>query len=118
LYLSTDGKTWTLEGSATTASSTLPPISSLGTFDIGYRVPTKSKIFLQETYIEVDGVEVWRAATVSSASLTAPVLQSTTTPTTDTIGSIGQILVDTATGTGYMCVGFSSGSYTWKQITA
>ena len=44
-------------------------------------------------------------------------LQGTTAPDTTTVGSIGQFYVDTATGTGYMCVGVADGVYTWKQIT-
>ena len=44
-------------------------------------------------------------------------LQGTTAPTASTVGSIGQFYVDTATSTGYMCVGVSGSTYTWKQIT-
>ena len=44
-------------------------------------------------------------------------LQGTTAPDTTTVGSIGQFYVDTATSTGYMCVGVSGSTYTWKQIT-
>lgn len=46
-------------------------------------------------------------------------LQGTTAPDTATVGSIGQFYVDTATGTGYMCVGADTvtPAYTWKQIT-
>ena len=44
-------------------------------------------------------------------------LQGTSAPDTATVGSIGQFYVDTATGTGYMCVGVSGSTYTWKQIT-
>lgn len=44
-------------------------------------------------------------------------IKNTSAPTSSTPGSIGQLYVDTNTGTGYMCVGFSNGSYTWKQIT-
>lgn len=46
-------------------------------------------------------------------------LQGTTAPDTTTVGSIGQFYVDTATGTGYMCVGADTvtPAYTWKQIT-
>lgn len=44
-------------------------------------------------------------------------LQGTTAPDTTTVGSVGQFYVDTATGTGYMCVGVSGSTYTWKQIT-
>lgn len=45
-------------------------------------------------------------------------LQGTTAPDTTTVGSIGQFYIDTATGTGYLCVGVADGVYTWKQITA
>lgn len=45
-------------------------------------------------------------------------LQGTTAPTTSTAGNIGQFYVDTAAGTGYMCVGVSGSTYTWKQITS
>ena len=46
-------------------------------------------------------------------------LQGTTAPDTTTVGSVGQFYVDTATGTGYMCVGADTvtPAYTWKQIT-
>lgn len=39
-------------------------------------------------------------------------------PTTSTIGTLGKIYIDTSTDDAYMCVKVSSGTYTWKQITA
>lgn len=44
-------------------------------------------------------------------------LQGTSAPTTSTAGSIGQFYVDTANEVGYLCVGVSGSTYTWKQIT-
>ena len=38
-------------------------------------------------------------------------------PTTATVGRLGQIFIDTATSTAYMCVD-ASNPYVWKQITA
>jgi len=44
-------------------------------------------------------------------------LQGTAAPTTSTVGSIGQFYIDTTNEDGYMCVGVSGSTYTWKQIT-
>lgn len=39
-------------------------------------------------------------------------------PNTSTTGTLGKIYIDTSTDNAYMCVKVSSGTYTWKQITA
>ena len=48
--------------------------------------------------------------------------QSSSAPTTSTVGNIGQFYVDTTNEDGYMCVGIDDTDpenivYTWKQIT-
>lgn len=115
LYYSSNGKTWTQEASLT--SNTQPPVALSDLLEIG-KIASGGSIYLTETYINVDGVRVWTAATLPGLGLDKPTQIETTAPTTETIGSIGQIYVDTATGTGYMCVNATGGSYTWKQITA
>ena len=55
-----------------------------------------------------DGLE-W--ATLDTA------LNGTTAPTNATVGSLGQIYVDTVANEGYVCTNINSGVYTWKRIT-
>ena len=44
-------------------------------------------------------------------------LNGTTAPTNATVGSLGQIYVDTVANEGYVCTNINSGVYTWKRIT-
>lgn len=68
LYLSTDGSTWTLEG--TSSSTTLPYSTDPGDLLIGrHRYMTQGyfpgSIYLNDTYIMVDGELAWQAITPS-----------------------------------------------------
>ena len=38
-------------------------------------------------------------------------------PTTSTVGSVGDICIDTTNGDVYICTGISSSTYTWSQIS-
>ena len=44
-------------------------------------------------------------------------LNGTTAPTNATVGSLGQIYVDTVANEGYVCTNINSNVYTWKRIT-
>lgn len=63
-----------------------------------------------------DGQNDHDAATVGQITP----LTGSAAPTTDTVGTLGKIYIDTSTATAYMCVAADAAtpSYTWKQITA
>lgn len=63
-----------------------------------------------------DGQNAHDAATVGQITP----LTGSAAPTTDTVGTLGKIYIDTSTATAYMCVAADTAtpSYTWKQITA
>lgn len=44
-------------------------------------------------------------------------LNGTTAPTNATVGSLGQIYVDTVADEGYVCTNINSNVYTWRKIT-
>lgn len=104
IELSTDGKTFNTDGEQ---ASSVPAYSNLTDTFIGccnydsVDRPMEGSLFMQDLYLGITNTN----------------LKGTAAPTTSTVGSIGQFYVDTATGTGYMCVGVSGSAYTWKQIT-
>ena len=56
-------------------------------------------------------------ASDGATALLKTALNGTTAPTNETVGSIGQIYVDTVANEGYVCTNINSGVYTWKRIT-
>ena len=115
LYSSTDGVTWNRE-----ASKDSPTFATGGAnmFIGRFAAQINPTIYLKDCYAIVDGIEVWRGYSEKMvAELEAP-KQDGTAPSETTVGYLGQVYIDTTSSTAYMCVGVSSGSYTWKQITA
>ena len=64
-----------------------------------------------------DGNKTWTQLDYALATDIEKPIEDNETPTTSTVGAIGQIFVDTLAGNAYICVGISSGTYTWKKIT-
>lgn len=62
LYTSTDGSTWTTEG--TSSETTKPYIDSVGHYfgdNSASNLYLTGSIYLEDTYVEVDGVKTWEA---------------------------------------------------------
>ena len=63
-----------------------------------------------------DGQLAQDAATVGQ--LNARIIQNAGTPTTATVGSVGQLLEDTTNGKLYQCTSVSGNTYTWTEVGA
>lgn len=65
---------------------------------------------------DVDTIRQFEGRLTLYSDLENRILQNASTPTTSTVGTVGQLLEDTTNGKLYQCTAVSGNTYTWTEI--